>query len=456
MSNQYSVADVAKHKDESNGMWIIVDNGVYDITNFLDEHPGGPKILKRMAGKDSSKQFWKYHNEKVLEKYGGKLKVGTVKEQAKLVEVDAVAFWIRGASAPRRFGFGLAVHSIGDYFDLEATLYICTSFIHRTVHSSRHVTVVLLIYQERRLATNLYPPGGKPLLDLDVHFGRKSYMTYWFEDGTEHGQCIRVFDVPGTLSGNILRLYHNLPDLSGHFEIDGDDIRPLSSCLEPPEPTEDDSKAMGESVSKLTLISVDPENHFVKKGKYRSEIENLIKCQGGFVPGQPLSPNIIQLLGRSADGQLVFEKLSSSAHTLGRFSSLAVYKSWLLQLVNAVECLHSLGIVHRDLRAGNLLFSGDGSRLVVCDLESRWGERKAPEVAFQGGLEDSGWSPKSDIFDMGNCIKSMVYANGPITPFIEWPVPSPLQAIVEACMRPMPEERPTLTDLREMVGKVQA
>lgn len=53
-------------------------------SDFLDEHPGGPKILKRMAGKDSSKQFWKYHNEKVLEKYGDKLKVGTVKEQAKL------------------------------------------------------------------------------------------------------------------------------------------------------------------------------------------------------------------------------------------------------------------------------------------------------------------------------------------------------------------------------------
>lgn len=33
MSNQYSVADVAKHKDESNGMWIIVDSGVYDITS---------------------------------------------------------------------------------------------------------------------------------------------------------------------------------------------------------------------------------------------------------------------------------------------------------------------------------------------------------------------------------------------------------------------------------------
>ncbi|KAJ4395992.1 hypothetical protein N0V82_009257 [Gnomoniopsis sp. IMI 355080] len=84
MSKQYTTADVAQHKDEANGMWIIVDTGVYDITNFLDEHPGGPKILKRMAGKDSSKQFWKYHNAKVLQKYGPKLKIGDVKEAAKL------------------------------------------------------------------------------------------------------------------------------------------------------------------------------------------------------------------------------------------------------------------------------------------------------------------------------------------------------------------------------------
>ena len=53
-------------------------------TDFVDEHPGGSKILKRVAGKDATKQFWKYHNESVLKKYGGNLKIGTVSEKAKL------------------------------------------------------------------------------------------------------------------------------------------------------------------------------------------------------------------------------------------------------------------------------------------------------------------------------------------------------------------------------------
>ncbi|ELQ44780.1 hypothetical protein MCOR27_010514 [Pyricularia oryzae] len=84
MSKTFTPAEVAQHKDEKNGIYIIVDDGVYDITNFIDEHPGGPKILKRMAGKDSTKAFWKYHSKHVLDKYAEKLKVGTVGDKAKL------------------------------------------------------------------------------------------------------------------------------------------------------------------------------------------------------------------------------------------------------------------------------------------------------------------------------------------------------------------------------------
>ncbi|KAA8569543.1 hypothetical protein EYC84_001161 [Monilinia fructicola] len=80
----FSPSEVAAHKDLEHGMYIVVDANVYDVTHFLEEHPGGSKILKRVAGKDASKQFWKYHNESVLGKYGEKLKIGVVGEKAKL------------------------------------------------------------------------------------------------------------------------------------------------------------------------------------------------------------------------------------------------------------------------------------------------------------------------------------------------------------------------------------
>lgn len=55
------------------------------FTNTFDqeEHPGGKKILQRVAGKDASKQFWKYHNESILKKYQKQLQVGSLDSKPK-------------------------------------------------------------------------------------------------------------------------------------------------------------------------------------------------------------------------------------------------------------------------------------------------------------------------------------------------------------------------------------
>ncbi|KAM3517016.1 hypothetical protein NHJ13051_009369 [Beauveria bassiana] len=317
-------------------------------------------------------------------------------------------------------------------------------------HFSQEVIRLRANYQDKRQRSNLFPPTGLPILDMELVRGERPSMRFWHDDGTEVGRFVHLFDIPGKLSGQILRLERNLPPVGGHFEIEGDVLRSLEKCPNPPQPIQDDFEDIEDLVLQLPLLHVDPSQHFVKKGKYRSEIENLLTCQGGSCPGSILSRHLVRLLGRSSDGQLVFEKLATRAFTLPRFSSLAIYKRWILHIIDGLTCLHDFGIVHRDLRIDNCLFTQDGSRLVVCDLESRWGQRAAPEIAFRGGL-DSGWTTRSDIYDIGNCIKCMVYANAPITNQVEWPVPEPLQAVVEACMRKEPNERPTLLALRQMV-----
>ncbi|MCJ1367916.1 hypothetical protein MMC16_007052 [Acarospora aff. strigata] len=84
MAKPLSPTEISAHDTPEKGLYIIIDANVYDLTGFVDEHPGGAKILKRVGGKDASKQFWKYHNESVLKKYEGRLKIGRVEEKAKL------------------------------------------------------------------------------------------------------------------------------------------------------------------------------------------------------------------------------------------------------------------------------------------------------------------------------------------------------------------------------------
>ncbi|KAI1186420.1 kinase-like domain-containing protein [Nemania serpens] len=247
----------------------------------------------------------------------------------------------------------------------------------------------------------------------------------------------------------------NLPEVDGHFEIDGDAIRPLDHCPEPPEPepVDDDSENLDDLIDGLPLLDIDPTMHFLKRGKYRSEIENLLKCQGGSCPGEPISHNIIRLLGKSQSGDLVFEKLRE-CYYVSQVSTLHRFKRWILDMIDALTCLHSLGIVHRDLHISNCLFSNDGKQLVVCDLESRWGSYCPPEIATDTPADEAGWTIKSDIYCIGECIQSMIYSNRKPHKYVEWPVPAPLDAIVKACMQNAPEERPSLGELRAMVESI--
>jgi cytochrome b involved in lipid metabolism len=60
-------------------LWIVVDNIIYDCTDFASEHPGGSSIIKGFGGKDCSWQFWRFHSRAHMEEFGKTLRVGRTK-----------------------------------------------------------------------------------------------------------------------------------------------------------------------------------------------------------------------------------------------------------------------------------------------------------------------------------------------------------------------------------------
>ncbi|XP_063701439.1 cytochrome b5 type B-like [Culicoides brevitarsis] len=53
---QYSLKEVSMH-DSWEDCWIIIYDRVYDITKFLELHPGGDDLLMEYAGRDASLAF---------------------------------------------------------------------------------------------------------------------------------------------------------------------------------------------------------------------------------------------------------------------------------------------------------------------------------------------------------------------------------------------------------------
>ncbi|RYO88685.1 hypothetical protein DL766_006714 [Monosporascus sp. MC13-8B] len=56
MSQTLTFREAARHQTK-NDLWLIIHNKVYDVTKFMDEHPGGEDVLLDQAGQDASSAF---------------------------------------------------------------------------------------------------------------------------------------------------------------------------------------------------------------------------------------------------------------------------------------------------------------------------------------------------------------------------------------------------------------
>ncbi|KAJ9157260.1 Cytochrome b5 [Pleurostoma richardsiae] len=60
--------DVRKHASRES-CWVIVDGSAYDVTSFLDSHPGGASAILKYAGKDATAAFKPIHAADTLDKH---------------------------------------------------------------------------------------------------------------------------------------------------------------------------------------------------------------------------------------------------------------------------------------------------------------------------------------------------------------------------------------------------
>jgi cytochrome b involved in lipid metabolism len=75
----YSMSDVQKHRSTSD-CWSVVDGNVYDLTSWIDRHPGGPEAILGMCGTDGSKAYHGQHgNSRRPSSALSLLKIGTLK-----------------------------------------------------------------------------------------------------------------------------------------------------------------------------------------------------------------------------------------------------------------------------------------------------------------------------------------------------------------------------------------
>ncbi|KAJ5649148.1 uncharacterized protein N7484_002871 [Penicillium longicatenatum] len=75
----YTLEDVANHNKDGD-LWVIINGKVFDMTTYMDTHPGGKQVLLKHGGLDATKKYLKYHKPQTMAREGDALCIGVVKK----------------------------------------------------------------------------------------------------------------------------------------------------------------------------------------------------------------------------------------------------------------------------------------------------------------------------------------------------------------------------------------
>uniref|UniRef100_A0A0A9WVI7 Cytochrome b5 n=2 Tax=Lygus hesperus TaxID=30085 RepID=A0A0A9WVI7_LYGHE len=79
-SKIFRLEEVKQNKN-SKSTWVIIHNSVYNVTEFLNEHPGGEEVLLEQAGRDASEAFEDVGHSSDAREMMEKYKIGELAEE---------------------------------------------------------------------------------------------------------------------------------------------------------------------------------------------------------------------------------------------------------------------------------------------------------------------------------------------------------------------------------------
>ncbi|KAL7901784.1 putative fumarate reductase/succinate dehydrogenase [Trichoderma sp. SZMC 28014] len=82
---EYTLEEVAKHNTRED-LWVVVKGVVLDLTNWVEEHPGGVNAILNFMGRDATEEFAMLHDDEVIPKYAPSQVIGRVKGQKVTLE----------------------------------------------------------------------------------------------------------------------------------------------------------------------------------------------------------------------------------------------------------------------------------------------------------------------------------------------------------------------------------
>eukprot|EP01114_Cavostelium_apophysatum_P016568 TRINITY_DN4743_c0_g1_i1.p1 TRINITY_DN4743_c0_g1~~TRINITY_DN4743_c0_g1_i1.p1 ORF type:complete len:587 (+),score=108.53 TRINITY_DN4743_c0_g1_i1:53-1813(+) len=86
---EFTRTEVAKHKTKETGIWVTYKGGVYDITEFVANHPGGEKIFLAVgAAIDPFWAMYAVHNTPEVLEMLEEMRIGTLSKSDQLASVD--------------------------------------------------------------------------------------------------------------------------------------------------------------------------------------------------------------------------------------------------------------------------------------------------------------------------------------------------------------------------------